>query len=159
LSAALLAAGVDTQFFKLIDDATTGAAIVELTPDGEGYITLALSGATELTADDVAEAMDATAAEVIVVQLDLSCEPVAEVLSHRRAPIVIGNLVTDSTLDRSMLRQLDVLVVNQPEAATILGADVEDPVEASALLQLLGPVCTVVTAGARGAAFSFPGGS
>jgi len=159
IAAALACAGVDTRYVTLLPETTTGAAIIEVTPDGESYITLALSPATELTADDVRRALDALDAQAVVVQLDLPPEPVAALLHRRPAPIIIGNLVPHPDLDKDLLQHLDVLVVNQHEAAAILQTTNDDPLTAAAELRQLGPRVVVVTAGAQGAVYADSHGS
>ncbi|MEV0428236.1 PfkB family carbohydrate kinase [Micromonospora sp. NPDC050495] len=159
ITTALTDAGVDTRHVRLVPDATTGAAIIEVTPDGESYITLALSPATELTTDDIHRATSGLGTEALIVQLDLPPEPVTTLLSHRRAPIVVGNLVPHPDLDPRLLAELDVLVVNQHEAAAILRTTAGTPLDAAAALQRLGPRIVVVTAGPSGAAFTDPHGS
>ncbi|MEW2385540.1 ribokinase [Micromonospora sp. NPDC047707] len=159
IAAALTDAGVDTRHVRRIPDTTTGAAIIEVTPDGESYITLALSPATELTAHDIHHATAGLATRAVVAQLDLPPEPVTALLGHRRAPVVIGNLVPHPNLDPAVLRHLDVLVVNQHEAAAILHTSTENPLDAATALQRLGPHIVVVTAGPHGAAYTHPHGS
>lgn len=159
IAAALTDAGVDTRHVRLIAEAITGAAIIEVTPDGESYITLALSPATELTAHDVHHATAALDTQAVVVQLDLPPEPVTTLLHRRPAPVVIGNLVPHPDLDPAFLRHLDVLVVNQHEAAAILHTSTDSPLEAATALQRLGPRTVVVTAGPHGAAYTHPHGS
>ncbi|MFG1954990.1 ribokinase [Micromonospora sp. NPDC048830] len=159
VAAALTGAGVDTRHVTLLPQTTTGAAIIEVTPDGESYITLALSPATELTTDDIRRATDGLDAQAVVVQLDLPPQPVTALLNRRPAPIIIGNLVPHRELDNALLRHLDVLVVNQHEAAAVLHTTTDDPLTAAAELRQLGPSTVVVTAGANGAAYIDPHGA
>lgn len=158
LAIALADAGVDTSHFKPIRDASTGAAIIEVTPDGESYITLAVSTATELTTDDVHHALDAVRAPTIVVQLDLPPAPVQALLSRRGSALIVGNLIPHTDHDTNLLQSLDVLVVNQYEARAILRDTAPDALTAATELQRLGPRCVVVTAGSRGAAYTSPEG-
>ncbi|WP_433530131.1 PfkB family carbohydrate kinase [Micromonospora sp. CA-263727] len=159
ITTTLTDAGVDTRHVHLIPDATTGAAIIEVTPDGESYITLALSPATELTSEDIDHAAAGLTTQAVVVQLDLPPEPTTTLLSHRRAPIVIGNLVPHPHLDPNLLQRLDILVVNQHEAAAILRSTTDDPVNAAVALRRLGPRAVIVTAGEHGAVYTHPHGS
>ncbi|MEV4496178.1 ribokinase [Micromonospora arborensis] len=159
ITTALTGAGVDTRHVQLVPDATTAAAIIEVTPDGESYITLALSPATELTTDDIHRATAGLGTEAVIVQLDLPPEPVTTLLNHRRAPIIIGNLVPHPDLNPTMLTEVDVLVVNQHEAAAILRTTAGNPLDAAVALQRLGPRTVVVTAGPSGAAYTHPHGS
>jgi ribokinase len=154
LSATLHEAGVDTAHFQLVPHARTGAAIVEITPDGENYIILAVSPDTELTANDVNQAAALIDSRVMVTQLDLPAAPLHAVLAVPRAKILIGNLVPSTDIDTNILATLDVLVVNEHEAATILGQPQPDARHAARALRDLGPRTTVVTAGPAGAAFA-----
>jgi ribokinase len=156
LRTTLVEAGVDVGQFQLLPDVPTGAAIIEVTPDGENVIVLAVSPKTELTGERVGIALAESVAPVVVVQVDLPPEPVVTALTESRRPVIrVGNLVPHTALDPALLRYLDVLVVNCHEAATILGiAGVIDPLTAAQRLRELGPTSVVVTAGADGAAYS-----
>ncbi|MEV6801366.1 PfkB family carbohydrate kinase [Micromonospora rifamycinica] len=154
LRRALTDAGVDVSYFRLIPSAPTGVAIVEVTPDAENHIVLALSPATELTADQVREALRRLHAPTVLTQLDLPPDAVDAVLQHHRAETLIGNLVPHPTLGSAVLAALDLFVCNEHEAAAILGRHHADPTIAAQELRGLGPRAAVVTAGARGAAYS-----
>lgn len=156
LRTTLVEAGVDVGHFRLLPDVPTGAAIIQVTPDGENVIVLAISPKTELTAEQVGIAVAESAAPVVIVQLDLPPEPVVAALTESRRPMIrVGNLVPHAAMDRDLLRCLDVLVVNLHEAATMLGiTGVVDPLAAAHRLRALGPPTVVVTAGADGAAYS-----
>lgn len=156
---ALTQAGVDTRYLTHIPNTATSAAVIEVTPDGESYITLALSPATELTTHDIRQATTILDTRAIVVQLDLPAEPVTTLLHQRPAPIVIGNLVPHANLHPNLLRHLDLLVVNHHEATTILRTNTTNPLHAATALQQLGPRAVVVTAGPDGAAYIYPRGS
>lgn len=152
----LVEAGVDIGQFRLLSDVPTGAAVIEVTPDGESVIVLAISPRTELTSEQVGIALAESAAPVVVLQLDLPPEPVVTALteSHRRM-IRVGNLVPHTAFDPGMLSYLDILLVNHNEAATILGINSGiDPLTAAHQLRALGPRTVVVTAGGDGAAYS-----
>ncbi|WP_431886393.1 PfkB family carbohydrate kinase [Micromonospora wenchangensis] len=154
LRRALTDAGVDVSFFQLIPSAPTGVAIVEVTPDAENHIVLALSPATELTADQVRDALRRLHAPTVLTQLDLPPDAVDAVLQHHRAETLIGNLVPHPTLGSAVLTALDLFVCNEHEAAAILGRHHVEPTIAAQELRELGPRAAVVTAGARGAAYS-----
>ncbi|WP_434739354.1 ribokinase [Micromonospora sp. SH-82] len=151
---ALVHEKVDTRHLTVIPDATTGAAVIEVTPDGESYITLALSPPTELTAHHILHATADLHATVTVVQLDLPTEPVTVLLQHRPGPILIGNLIPHPDHTPDLLRHLDVLVVNHHEATAILHTTTHDALDAATALHRLGPRTVVVTAGPHGAAYT-----
>ena len=155
LLTALTRADVDTRHFQLLAGVRTGAAIIEITPDGENFVVLALSPATELTAEQVDRALVQIAPSVVTVQLDMPPEPIAAALAEPLTEAVyIGNLTPRPDLDRSLMSRLDVLVVNEHEAAAILGTAEVEPLAAARQLRQLGPPAVVVTAGACGAAYS-----
>lgn len=147
-------AAVDVSCFHLLPAVRTGAAIVEVTPDGESYVILAVSAATELTAQQVLAGLDTLRAPVVVTQLDLPPEAVHTVLRHRRDQVLIGNLVPHPSLGLDVLAGLDVFVANEHEAAIILGQHHHDPIAAAEELCGRGMRAAVVTAGPRGAAYS-----
>jgi ribokinase len=159
LRVALAAAGVDTRGVRRVPQATTGAAIIQVTPDGEPYVTVAVPPETELSGDDVAVALAGRCPAVAVVQLDLRPDAVQSLLYAPRPEVVIGNLVPHPDLDRGLFARLDVVVMNQSEAAMVLGVDGLDPVTAARRLCQLGPRAAVVTAGPSGAAYSGAEGS
>lgn len=145
---------VATAGFRLVPGAPTGAAVVQVTPDGENTVVLAVSRDTELTADDVHNALTTMHASVVVVQLDLPPEPVTAALDDRGDALLVANLIPDSRLDEAALSQVDLYVVNDHEAAVVLGHHLNDPVAAAKELRHLGPPTVVVTAGAGGAAYA-----
>ncbi|MFI9643210.1 PfkB family carbohydrate kinase [Micromonospora sp. NPDC051925] len=154
LRRALTDAGVDVSFFQLIPSAPTGVAIVEVTPDAENHIVLALSPATEFTAQQVRDALRRLHAPTMLTQFDLPPDAVNAVLQHHRAETLIGNLIPHPTLGSAVLTALDLFVCNEHEAAAILGRHHADPTIAAQELRGLGTRAAVVTAGARGAAYS-----
>ncbi|MFI6078719.1 PfkB family carbohydrate kinase [Actinoplanes sp. NPDC051343] len=154
LAGALSEAGVDTAGFRLIANATTGAAIIAVTPDGESYVCMALSPETELTPADVAQVLAGPAPSAMVTQLDLAPDVVHSVLQAPRPRLLVGNLEPHPEIDRQLLGELDLYIVNEEEAAAVLGAEHVEAAEAVAELQKLGPRAVVVTAGARGAFYS-----
>lgn len=154
LNRVLTDAAVDMSFFRLVPSAATGVAIVEVTPDGENYIILARPPETELTGQQVRSGLQQVPASIVVTQLDLQPEAVDAVFRHHRAETLIGNLVPHPTVGSAALAALDLFVSNEAEAAAILGRHHTDPLIAAQELRKLGPRAAVVTAGARGAAYS-----
>ncbi|WBB93443.1 PfkB family carbohydrate kinase [Verrucosispora sp. WMMC514] len=156
LHRALTDAAVDVSFFQLVSAASTGVAIIEVTPDGENYIVLARHPETELTGEHVHRGLQQLQAPIVVTQLDLQPDAVDAVFRHHRAQTIVGNLVPHPTLGRTALVPLDLFVSNEAEAAAILGRHHVDPSVAAEELRKLGPRAAVVTAGAHGAAYSSP---
>ncbi|NBE82154.1 PfkB family carbohydrate kinase [Micromonospora rubida] len=147
-------AAVDVFCFHLVPSASTGIALIEVDPDGENRIILARTPDTELTGEQVSSRLAGLHVSVVVTQLDLPPDAVDAVFRHRRAQMLIGNLVPHSTLGAAALAPLDLFVANEAGAAAILGRHHDDPTVAARELRELGPGAAVVTAGPGGAAYS-----
>ncbi|XVU21668.1 PfkB family carbohydrate kinase [Actinoplanes sp. CA-054009] len=143
LARTLTSFGVDGSEFRLLPGVPTGAAIIEVTPDGESYVTFARSPATDPSEQDAARVR----ADVVVAQLDV---PAAAVRALPRPRLLIGNLIPSEGVDPAAL---DLYVVNEHEAAAVLGTTRVDAGEAVRGLLDLGIPAVVVTAGARGASY------
>nr|WP_042183957.1 ribokinase [Kibdelosporangium sp. MJ126-NF4]CEL15980.1 Ribokinase [Kibdelosporangium sp. MJ126-NF4]CTQ93904.1 Ribokinase (EC 2.7.1.15) [Kibdelosporangium sp. MJ126-NF4] len=148
----LRAAGVDTSLVRR-SDRPSGVAYIFVTPDGENSILVSPGANSALVEDDV-ELADA---RVLVASLEVPVptveHAVAVAVSRGIRPIV--NISPMTQLSRETLDALDPVVVNEHEAAELLGSADADP---RGLLDL-GPRSAVVTLGARGALVIEPGGS
>ncbi|ONI73916.1 ribokinase [Kribbella sp. ALI-6-A] len=142
LRSALTDAGVDLRLLRT-SSTPTGTAIITVDRSGENAITVAASANDELTIDSDAEQAVRTAA-VLLVQLEI---PLPSVRAAAAAgQYVILNAAPATTLDDSLLAHVDLLVVNEHEAAVVAGRT------DSAGLALLERVpAVVVTLGAAGA--------
>jgi ribokinase len=152
--------GVDTGLVEGVRDVSTGAAFITVTPDGENAITVAPGANRSLTPDDVAAAAEAIGgASVFVAQMEIPVETVlraVEVAAERDVrPLV--NLAPTFEVPRELLGKLDPLVVNEHEAAFLLGdrvEGVEGALSAAPELLSLGPRSAVITVGEAGAVFA-----
>ena len=152
--------GVDTALVGPASDSSTGTAFITVTGDGENAITVAPGANRRLTPEDVDAARgEIGEAAVLVVQMEVPRECVA------RAVEVAGGVGTRAILNlappfevpRAVLEGLDPLVVNEHEAAFLLGDGVEGveaALAAASNLLALGPKSAVVTVGADGAVFA-----
>ena len=157
---ALADKGVDTSLVREVPDSSTGTAFITVTPDGENAITVAPGANRRLEAEDVDDASESIGeARVLVVQMEVQREVVlraVEVASGNGTRALV-NLAPPFELPRSLLEKLDPLVLNEHEAAFLLGERVEGVDGAlSAVPELLslGPKSMVVTVGEDGAVFS-----
>jgi ribokinase len=152
--------GVDTGLVEEVRDVSTGAAFITVTPDGENAITVAPGANRSLTPDDVDAAAEAIGgASVFVAQMEIPVETVlraVEVAAERGVrPLV--NLAPTFEVPRELLGKLDPLVVNEHEAAFLLGdrvEGVEGALSAAPELLSLGPRSAVITVGEAGAVFA-----
>jgi ribokinase len=157
--------GVNVDLVERLSGWKTGSAFITVTPDGENAITVAPGANRGLSDEDVEAAEDAIAeAEVLVAQMEVSPETVAKAVevASRQGTRALVNLAPPFEVGRRFLEKLDPLVVNEHEAAFLLGGKVEGVDGAlSAALDLLdlGPRSAVVTLGAEGAVFADGGSS
>jgi ribokinase len=152
--------GIDTSLVKRVSGESTGAAFITVTPDGENAITVAPGANRSLTPEDADAASDAIGdARVLVAQMEISVETVlrAVEISAERGTRALVNLAPTFEVPRELLEKLDPLVVNEHEAAFLLGSEVvgvEGALSAAPGLLLLGPRSAVITVGEAGAVFA-----
>ena len=157
---ALAEKGVDTSLIGAAPGSSTGTAVITVTPDGENAITVAPGANRRLTPGDVEDAAEAIGgARVLVVQMEVPTEVVTRAVgvAARHGTRALVNLAPSFEVPGELLEQLDPLVVNEHEAAFLLGEKVEGvdgALSAASELLALGPKSVVVTVGKSGAVFS-----
>ncbi|MFJ8910686.1 ribokinase [Amycolatopsis sp. NPDC102389] len=144
LKRSLAESGVDTGPLRT-SERPTGIAYITVTPDGENSILVSPGANSALRPEDV----DLEGAEIVVLSLEIPLETVehavAEAVEHGVKTVL--NLSPAAELSAKTLQGLDVLLVNEHEAAFLLGGEADFP-----KLLDLGPKAAVVTLGAKGAA-------
>jgi ribokinase len=141
---------------------STGTAYITVTPDGENTIVLDTGANAVVGAAAVEEAWPALPPACVL--LSLLEIPVAGVAAAVRLAVKAGmrpvvTLAPAQPVPGELLHGLDPLLVNEHEAAFLLGAgDLGGDVVGAAMeLLRLGPRSAVVTAGAAGAAVAEDG--
>ena len=166
---ALATDGVDTSLVVVDEQEATGVAFIFLTPDGENAIIVA-AGANMRVGDDAEQMRHILAAlpqaRALVLQLEIPLETVKALAAagHQAGVPVILNLAPAQALPLKTLRQLEVLIVNETEAAllhdSLASSSSASPVVqtleegtqmATRLHDELGIACVVVTLGRQGA--------
>lgn len=144
LKRSLTESGVDTATLRT-SERPTGIAYITVTPDGENSILVSPGANSSLRPEDI----DLDGAEIVVLSLEIPLETVEHAVTKAAEAGVrtLLNLSPAAELSKKTLQQLDVLLVNEHEAAFLLGDDAELP-----QLLDLGPKAAVVTLGAKGAA-------
>lgn len=138
-------AGVGTEFVHKTRR-PTGIAYITVTPDGENSILVSPGANGALGTDGLAEAFEGARVMVASLEIPLSTVEQAVAAATEAGVRTLLNLSPAAEISAETLAALDVLLVNEHEAAWLLGADV-DP----AKLLDLGPRAAVVTLGAEGA--------
>ncbi|MCG3753546.1 MULTISPECIES: ribokinase [Amycolatopsis] len=144
LLASLTDAGVRTDLVSRVDSAT-GTAFIMVSPDGENSIVVAPGANSRLSlAGQQLERI--AAADVVLAQLEIPIEAVTAAAAARRAG---ARMVLNAAPSRPLPDlDLDVLVVNEHEAADLAGAS-GAPEELARMLQQRAPA-VVITLGAAG---------
>jgi ribokinase len=149
--------GIDATLVERVSGQSTGAAFITVTPDGENAITVAPGANRSLTPEDVSAASEVIGdALVLVAQMEIPVDTVlrAVEVATERGTRALVNLAPPFEVPRELLEKLDPLVVNEHEAAFLLGSAVEGvdgALSAAPELLSLGPRSAVITIGAAGA--------
>jgi ribokinase len=162
LRAALAADGVDTGAVAILDGTPTGLALITIDGSGENTITVA-PGANHKVGDEQVRAALSGAPEILVISAEIPQVTIKAVINAAiEAPsgtVCLLNLAPAPPRAEALalVAGLDWLVVNEPEAAAILGRPVGglDQAAAAALgLVEAGARNAVVTAGPAGVAMA-----
>ena len=156
LLAGLDEAGVGRDAVYVDLDATTGVASILIDADCENYITAVYGANAACDARQVRAATELLdGAAVLLTQLEIPVAVTAACIraARDRGVVVILGPAPVRPLPRDVLRHVDVLTPNQPEAETMTGVPVTGPDSAAtaAALRSLGAGAVIVTMGAAGA--------
>ena len=138
------------------DEGATGTALITVAADGANTIVVAPGANARLSADDVEAARRAVeASDALLLQLEVAIAPTIRAARIARAAgvTVFLNPSPAAPLPDDLLEAVDVLVLNETEAAVLAGS----AAEARALLAR-GVGTVVLTRGAEGAVVETPDG-
>jgi ribokinase len=160
LLAALRAEGVDAGGVRVAAGVPTGLAMISVDRTGENIITVASGANHEVGPEDVAVAVGQPG-DVLVMCAEIPVPAIRSALAQARGALCVLNLAPAPAEAAAVVADgVDWLVVNESEAAAVLGRPVDglaDAGQAAAALVAAGARCAVVTAGAHGAALAGPG--
>lgn len=148
--------GVDLTALRTAADVSTGVALITVDEQsGENTIVVVGGANMRVTPEDVRGVGGLIrSAEVLLMQLEVPVDAVeaATAQAHASGRKVVLNAAPARPLPESLLRALDVLIVNRPEAAELVGSPGDtSPEELAGALLKLGPTAVIVTLGASGA--------
>jgi ribokinase len=162
LLAGLREEGVDTGAIRTVAGTPTGLALISVDHAGENLITVA-PGANHEVSEEQAAAAASHGDDVLVISAEIPVPAIRAALGAARGTRCLLNLapVPEAPDDAAAIvaAGVDWLVVNETEAAAVLGRPVHGLAEAAraaAALIAAGARHAVVTAGARGAALAGP---
>ncbi|MEV2270691.1 ribokinase [Nonomuraea africana] len=148
LVAGLAAEGVSVEHV-VESEGASGVALITVDADGDNSIIVSPGANARLTPADVAAAADLLGgAAVVSLMLEIPLETVTA--AARAARRAVLNASPPRPLPRELLALADPLVVNEHEAAFLLGSG-GDPAGMARALLALGPRSVVITLGAEGA--------
>jgi ribokinase len=158
LLANLRAEGIDASATRTEPSAPTGLALIAVDEAAENLIIVSPGANHHVGPSDVDAAIAANS-DILVISAEIPAEAITRALTHRGRTIVNLAPAPDNApaLVATVGGNLDWLVVNESEAAAILGRQVTglaDATQAAAELIRRGPRHAVVTAGAHGAALA-----
>jgi ribokinase len=161
LEAALDAEGIDASHVRVTTTAPTGLAMISVDQAGENMITVA-SGANHEVGEAEVAAAAARPGDTLVLCAEIPVSAIVAALARSAARRIL-NLAPAPDHPAAIVRRSpgpDWLVVNETEAAAVLGRPVDglaEAAQAAAALTAMGPRHAVVTAGAHGVALAAPG--
>jgi ribokinase len=161
LRSALEAAGVDVAAVRILRGVPSGLALITVDATGENSITVA-PGANGLAGPPEAAASAAAPSDALILSAEIPVPVLAAALDRARGASVMTVLnLAPAPPDASGLLAagVDWLIVNAPEAGTILGRPVADPAGAQAAAADLAGASgghVVITLGRDGAVLAGP---
>jgi ribokinase len=153
LRAALIDAGVDVDGLRELDE-PTGLAVVAVAGDGDNAIVVAPGANGELWPLPSTDLDRIAGADVLLAQLEIPLDAVAAGARAARsaATTVVLNAAPARPLPADLLELVDLLVVNEHEAAVLAGLAAGEPERAAEALVGTVPA-VVVTLGAAGSLY------
>lgn len=151
--------GIDTRFVTLTKETPTGVALIPVDEKGENSIIVASGANALLSENDVNAAQtEICQAKILLMQLEtpvqtLSC---AAEMAHQHGVTVILNPAPfpEKSLPAELLRNVDLIIPNETEAAAMSGVEVKDAdsaLQAIRRIRELGVKQVIITAGGSGA--------
>jgi ribokinase len=155
LVANLRAEGIDTSAVRTVTTAPTGLAMIAVDQSAENIIIVAPGANHEVGLEQVEAAVNADH-DILVISAEIPAPAITQALTRPGSKIL--NLAPAPENATALAAQArDWLVVNESEAAAVLGRPVDglsDAARAAEELTRKGPRHAVVTAGAHGAALA-----
>lgn len=147
--------GLNVSSSLTVEGTASGTAIIIVNEAGENSIIITPGANNKLKPNYLANIEDVIKeADILVLQMEVPYETVKEacVLANKNKTQVILNVAPAIPTDRELLRNVDILVVNETEAQTISGEKIENIGEEGIVNTLLdmGVNTVVLTLGKNG---------
>jgi ribokinase len=153
--------GVDTSAILLRNDSPSGVTLITVEESsGQNRIAYVPGATMTVSPDEARAAVERLVPACFLTTLELPPESIAAAIDAVRGQggKVLLNATPEPEGGHRFLRDIDVLIVNEPEASALLHGDIPaDWFAAAELLRGHGPRWVIVTIGADGAVASFDG--
>lgn len=154
LRATLAADGIDVRHVGTAGE-TSGIAVIVVDDDAQNRIALVAGANALLGPDDADTVRELTTARLLLLQCEVPMAAIvrAATITHEGGGTVVLNPAPVCRLPEALWRLVDVLVVNEIEAATLadmLVNDVGSAGKAARALRKRGPAISIVTLGSEG---------
>jgi ribokinase len=156
--AAMRDAGVHTEHITQVAGIASGSALVMIDVRGDNYLSVAPGANYCLTPEHIrALSAELAAAAMIVLQYEILPETLYTAIDMATSfgRPVLFNFAPARPIDERYLQQIELLVVNEIEAAYLAGVSIdshEQALDAAHALLERGPRAVMITLGARGVA-------
>jgi len=150
LRRSLMDAGVDVRRVEADPAAASGAALILVDPQADNAIAIAPGANAQVGQGDVERALSVlSAGDLLVLQLEIPLAAVEHAArqAQRGGARVLLNAAPAAPLSDDLLRTVDVLIVNEDEAASISGLAGE---QAGRELRRRGASAVITTRGSQG---------
>lgn len=120
--------GLDVSLSLLIDNVPSGTAMIWVDNKGENSIVIIPGANNKLSSDYILKLEEYIArASVVVLQMEIPFQTIETIcsLAHKHNTMVMLNVAPAYKLNNSLLKTIDILVVNKSEAETLTGVKVE----------------------------------
>jgi ribokinase len=120
--------GLNTSSSLVVKDVSSGTAMILVDEKGENCIVITAGANKMLTSEYVLKVEESISnCEIVVLQMEIPYETVKTIchLAKKHNKRVILNVAPARKLDKEILKNVDILVVNEIEAETITGEKIE----------------------------------
>jgi ribokinase len=150
-----VAEGLDVSLALKVDDAPTGTAMILVNDEGENIIVITPGANHKLLPAYVSKlSTEIARASMIMLQMEIPFETVLKVcdLARQHKTPVLLNVAPARKIDPSLIKLVDILVVNETEIETICGKQIDSVGENGVVEMLLamGANTVILTLGKKG---------
>ncbi len=150
--------GLDVSSSLIVEDVPSGTAMIWVEECGENCIVITPGANKMLTSEYIYKVEEAIAeADIVLLQMEIPCETVRTVcnIAQKHQTKIMLNVAPARQLHAEILKQVDILVVNETEAELASGKKIEDVGKETVVDLLLdtGIQTVVLTLGKQGCFF------